>query len=365
MNLLCIVVTGVGGGVGQSVIKGLRLANKLKDQKYRIVGLDSNPLSAGLYRADRGYQIPPVCEEKRYLDALIRILNQENASVLIPGSDPEVVFLAKHCDTIETNTCSKVIVSPLAAVMIGYDKWNTYRFLTEKGFIAPITVLPDELDELMSQTDFPLIVKPRVGSGSKGVSIVLNREELDMAVKHTKNSIIQEYLVPTNWSKGNLTREQLHRQIDEYSTEVLTGKDGQVFGSITNWREMVNGVPMRAIIEPFKEIRTLCEQVVEQMNSRGPVNLQARITDKGISIFEINTRFSGSTAVRCAAGFNGPALMIRHFIFNEPISDQDLEFENLVEMRFKQEMYVKRSDYEKMLSDSCTDSLVGIIYDYF
>lgn len=361
---VCAVVTGVGGGVGQSVMKGLRLANQRAGREYRIVGVDANPLAAGLYRADRGYRVPPASDEENYINALIEIMIRESASVLIPGSDPEAVSVARHRDTIETTTGGVIIVSPLEAVLVGYDKWRTYQFLTINGFLAPVSALAEGIDELLAEVDFPLVVKPRTGSASKGLSIVLNRAELEAAVARTPDPIIQEYLVPLEWRGRDLTREQLGRQIDEYSTEVWADKDSRVLGSITNWREMVNGVPTRAIIEPFTEIRAVCEQVVAKMNARGPVNLQARITEKGITLFEINTRFSGSTAVRCAAGFNGPDALICHFLFDEPITDGDLAFECLVEMRFKHEVYIKRSDYDKMLSNGCISGPIGIIHNY-
>jgi carbamoyl-phosphate synthase large subunit len=362
---ICVVVTGVGGGVGQSVMKGLSLANQNYGRGYRVIGVDANPLSAGLYRADKGYKVPLASDEADYIDALIEIMNREEASVLVPGSDPEVVCVSKHRESIEKATGGMVLVSPLETVLIGYDKWRTYEFLTQNGFAAPESALPEGIDELGAKVGFPLIVKPRSGSGSKNVSIVLNREELNDAIEHTPEPIIQEYLIPVEWGDKDLTREQLGKQVDEYSTEVWASKDSQVLGSITNWREMAKGVPMRAIIKPFREIRDTCEEVVAEMKARGPVNLQARVTDRGVTIFEINTRFSGSTAVRCAAGFNGPDALIRHFLFDEPVTHREISFKNLVEMRFKHEVYVEETDYEKMESSGCTSGSVGTIYDYF
>ena len=117
-----------------------------------------------------------------------------------------------------------------------------------------------------------------------------------------------------------------------------------------NWREMEKGIPTRAVIEPFKEIRRVCEQIVAKMNVQGPSNLQARITEKGVTVFEVNARFSGSTAVRCVAGFNGPDMAINNFLFGKEITDEDLSFTDLVEMRYKEEVFIERSDYENMLS---------------
>jgi len=359
-----VVVTGVGGGVGQSVIKGLRLANRNMNRAYHIVGVDSNPLAAGLYRADRGYQVPSASDEDSYFEALIEIMNRESAEVLIPGSDPEVVSIAAHVDDIESNTDAVVVVSPNATVKMCADKWSTFEFLESNGFSAPASSLPAGIEDLLVQVDYPLVVKPRVGWGSRGLRIVMNYDELQAAIAETKDPIIQEYLLPIEWKGCDLTREQASKQVDEYSTEVLADKAGKVLGSITNWREMEKGIPTRAVIEPFKEIRRVCEQIVAKMNVQGPSNLQARITEKGVTVFEVNARFSGSTAVRCVAGFNGPDMAINNFLFGKEITDEDLSFTDLVEMRYKEEVFIERSDYENMLSKGVT-SQVGIIHKSF
>ena len=359
-----VVVTGVGGGVGQSVMKGLRLANQNIGRDYYIVGVDANPLAAGLYRADRGYKLPPASDDDTYIEALIEVMNREDAEVLIPGSDPEVVSIAQHVERIESNTGAVVIVSSIDTGTMCSDKWSTFEFLMSKGFNAPVSALPTGIDDLLAQVDYPLVVKPRVGWGSRDLRIVMNYEELQSAITKTKNPIIQEYLIPIEWGKCDLTREQASKQVDEYSTEVLADKNGKVLGSITNWREMEKGIPTRAVIEPFKEIRSVCEEIVGQMNAKGPINLQARITERGVTFFEINARFSGSTAVRCVAGFNGPDMMISNFLFNKGITDEDLIFSDLVEMRYKEEVFVNKSDYENMLSKGVT-SRVGIIHKSF
>ena len=47
-------VTGAGGGIGQGVIKSLKM---IKDIDIRIIATDINELSAGLYAVDKSYII--------------------------------------------------------------------------------------------------------------------------------------------------------------------------------------------------------------------------------------------------------------------------------------------------------------------
>ena len=57
-------------------------------------------------------------------------------------------------------------------------------------------------------------------------------------------------------------------------------------------------------------------------------------------------------------------MAINNFLFGKEITDEDLSFTDLVEMRYKEEVFIERSDYENMLSKGVT-SQVGIIHKSF
>ena len=83
-----IIITGVGGGVGQSVIKSLYGSG------YRLVGVDEFPLAAGLYAVDKAYVIPPP-DKPEFADRLLEIAKKEDCALLFPGLDTELPVLAR------------------------------------------------------------------------------------------------------------------------------------------------------------------------------------------------------------------------------------------------------------------------------
>jgi carbamoyl-phosphate synthase large subunit len=356
------VVTGVGGGVGQSIIKGMNLSMERKgDIDYRIVGVDSDAFASGLYRTDVGYTVP-MANKDGYVEHIIEVVKEEDADVLIPGSDPEVLRIAESRREIESEGDVEVLVSPEDTVRVGLDKWETFRYLDENGFETPYTVLPEEADEIVDRRGFPIVVKPRTGSASRGLYIATDGEDLEYALTHSDDVIIQEYIVPKNWD-SNLDKSDLRRQIDEYSTEVIVSKDGEVVNSLSNWRKMDKGVPSVAKIRPYDEVREACEEIADSLDVVGPMNLQARITEKGPTFFEMNTRFSGSTAVRCVAGFNGPDTMVRNLVLDEEIDETYLEFEEIMEIRYKDEIYVSEGDVKRAMEGKTKGG--GKKYDYY
>jgi len=358
-----VVITGIGGGVGQSILKGLNLSmDRGGDIRYRTVGVDADPQAAGLYRTDAGYVVPRA-DDPNYVDRLCEVAREADADVLLPGSDPEVLAVARNRERLADEGDLTVLVSPPESVETGLDKWKTYQFLSANGFNTPETALATDADRLADETGFPLVVKPRTGSASRGLHIVTDEDELASVLdRTTQEMIVQEYLVPDSWG-NDLSRDDLQRQVDEYSTEVIVDADGEVVNSLANWRKMDKGVPSVAKVKPYDDVRQACEAVAEHLDVVGPVNLQARITDSEISIFELNTRFTGSTAVRCVAGFNGPHAMVRHLVSGERLSPDDLSFEDLVEIRYKNEVYLSPKTYEQTTqSGQVADS--GRIYDY-
>ncbi len=53
-----------------------------------------------------------------------------------------------------------------------------------------------------------------------------------------------------------------------------------------------------------EEISQMCEAIANGLNLRGSMNVQLRLTDQGPRVFEINPRFSSTTAMRHLIGFS-------------------------------------------------------------
>jgi len=49
MNSKSIIVTSVGGGVGQSLLKALQ------DSAYRVIAVDAEPLAVGLHASEKSH----------------------------------------------------------------------------------------------------------------------------------------------------------------------------------------------------------------------------------------------------------------------------------------------------------------------
>ena len=242
-----VLVTGAGAGVGQSIIKSI----KLSCHKIRLTTVDNSPLAAGLYRGDQAFLIPKY-NEKGYLPRLTKICQKENIHLVFVGTDVELEILSQHKKEIEKQTGAKIVVSNLRSVRIADDKWKTAEFLKKNGFPYPQSWLnSNHLD--LEKLKFPVIVKPRVGARSIGFKIVNNTQELKNQLASTADLIIQEYLLEEN---------------EEHTCGALF-LDGKNYGVIPAKRWLRNGDTYKALFCHDKELEKFVSAVGKKLKING------------------------------------------------------------------------------------------------
>ena len=158
-----IAVTGVGGGVGQSILKSLDYSD------YNIVALEGGSLSAGLYTSKKSYLVP-FANKKNYIAELLEICRKEKISLLFPGTDPELMPLSLNRHLFE-EIGTTVIVSKPEVITLASDKLQTYKQLIKAGVNVPFTT--PAINFIPDKESYPFILKQRIGgSRSKNVYII-------------------------------------------------------------------------------------------------------------------------------------------------------------------------------------------------
>lgn len=321
-----VMVTGAGALLGQGILRSL-LASPLAP---RVVALDPSPLAAGLYWVpDRA--LIPMAKDPAYLDVLGSLLDLHRPDVLLVGTDVELLLLAHHRHAIESTWGTRVVVASPEVVGIADDKWLTVQFLRSHHFPAPDSCLPSEdgaaEDALVERVGFPLVVKPRVGARSVGVSVVRDRDALNQAVRYAPSPVvIQECVgVPE----------------EEYTAGTLTF-DGHCDASIVMRRDLRDGNTYRAWVDDYPEVNAVVKKMAEALGAYGPANFQFRLVGGQVKVFEINGRFSGTTPLRMHAGFNEVDLVVRRVVLGEPIRQPQVE--KMTILRYFTEEVVRPAD---------------------
>jgi carbamoyl-phosphate synthase large subunit len=279
--MIRVLVTGVGGGVGQGIIKSLKLIN---DLSIYVVTADMSELASGLYGGDYSYLVPAASDEL-YFDRIQEICFEEKIDFYFPGTDVELLNCSRFSSDLKKKLGVDIIVSPSSVIEIADDKYKTAEFLKENGFSYPETFLPEGV--VWDEVDFPLIVKPRVGCRSIGVHLVDDVNAARLAIDSLKFPVVQEYI------NG-----------DEYTCTVAICNE-LVSDVLCLKRELRAGDTYRAFPVKSERIENYVKKIAVKLGVIGSCNFQLRVTDLGEpKLFEINSRFSGTTPFCSYLGFN-------------------------------------------------------------
>lgn len=281
--MINILVTGAGGGVGQGIIKSLRM---IKDLSLKVVAADMSELATGLYSGDAACLVEG-CSSSTYLDSLATVFENFEIDFYFPGTDVELLFCAKNKQHIKREFGVETVISSLETVEIADDKYKTFEFLKKHGFYYPDTNYLSEIDTV--NLEYPLIVKPAVGCRSIGVFRVTSYDEL---AKHLHTP------------KGIIVQECVGTDDDEYTCTLVKVND-QISPVLALKRVLRSGDTFRAIPVKSDVIEGYVQSVATHLDIEGGCNFQLRVDSRDKpKIFEINSRFSGTTPFCSQLGFN-------------------------------------------------------------
>lgn len=266
------------------------------------------PETMGSDWVEKTYLLPDILKDEinevEWLDKLVEIISLEKIEVLLIGIDWEVEMFARHKQKITFKTGCEVVVSDLETIKITNDKYLTYQFLKKYNLNYPKTMLAEERANL--SLVYPCILKPRIGTSSKGVYLVYNKEELENKLFHKKDYIIQEYL-----SNDEYTCGVIHLSFKLHKTIVLK-------------RKLRNG---DTVVAEYSEdnpkiIIDYIQKVATTLQPYGACNFQLCLDKNGTpKIFEINARHSGTTYIRSLFGYKEV-----EFILDYLFEGQEVEF---------------------------------------
>lgn len=321
-----VLVTGAGSGVGQGIIKALRIS----DSPVTIVSADITSLNAALYRTDEALLIPRV-ESPGALEEVLTLIRDNRIDVIMIGSEFDLEFFSRERDLIQKETGAIVVVAPLPTVTIANDKWLTAEFLRENGLPHAESSVPDSVEEavkIAGEWGFPVVIKPRSGTSSRHVRIAQNATELVRAWPGTPRPMLQRVVdVPSNELRS------------EYTCSVFKTRQGNLLGPFHARRSLRGGTSWHIEVDRFPELDPLLLGIGGALDFAGTVNVQLMVGATGPVPFELNARFSGTTAVRAHFGFNEPALALRSFFYGEEPAQPVIR--KGVALRYHEEVFIE------------------------
>ncbi len=261
--------------------------NTLGD-KVKIVVTDNSPYAPALAFSDKSYQVPLITDPG-YIPMILKICKEEEIDAITTLIDPEISILAEHRDEFE-----KIGVEVLApytdTARLCFDKYEMYKFLTEKGVNTVRTF--GDLEEFKAaydkkEIDFPVFAKPRTGSGSVGARRVESMEILTELMTRDPSLIVQELMTGKDMDADIYVDTVSHEVVAVFSKKKISTTIGGANKTIS-----------------FKDpaLFDFVKDAMKVFNFNGPLDMDLFYQDGKYYLSEINPRFGGAYLHAYGAG---------------------------------------------------------------
>lgn len=170
--MIRVLVLGAG-------TQGLAIVRDLKKSGYKTIMLCSNNNYAGCSRyVDVKINTEHSVMSEEFLQLVIDTVKKYDANLLIPMGDSQAEFLSKNKSVLQQYV--KFKMPDYDDYLKAYDKNHLMALCKEKGYPHPLTfnTMADvkEIDE--EGLPFPLLIKPNITCGARGMTLVQTYEEL-------------------------------------------------------------------------------------------------------------------------------------------------------------------------------------------
>lgn len=238
--------------------------------------------------------------------------------VITTATDKPLVMMARVAEALH-----------LPFYSVETAQWSTDKYQMKQRFmLGGVPFAKGKLAKTIDDVDdfvFPVIVKPRDNSGSRGVKLCRNKEELRGCIyealdfSHLDSVLVEEFIEGQEYSIESIHFDGKSRVI-QFTEKKTTDFPYNV--------ELGHMQPAVLSDEVKDEIKNIIEKIAKALNFNNcGSHTELKIGPRGITVIETSPRFGGdfitSTLVPLSTGLNIDDLLIDISVGNK-ISEDDL-----------------------------------------
>jgi predicted ATP-grasp superfamily ATP-dependent carboligase len=121
----------------------------------------------------------PIKQPDDFMNWLDHTIDRYGIDVLFPMDDAAMSLVIKHRDILAKKI--QFCVPPATSYEFAADKWESVQMAAKSGLNCPVSVLPanhEDLRTCIEKVGYPAVIKARKSSGSRGIRVVRNDQEL-------------------------------------------------------------------------------------------------------------------------------------------------------------------------------------------
>lgn len=271
-----------------------------------VVGAEDR-LAATLYsnHATETFKYPDIADSPRqFFDEIGAAVSEYDVDVVIPLTEPTADIVLPRREELRG---AEIPYPDYETFSLCRNKSDAIRLASEQGIGVPETRRPETLDEARAAANdigYPVILKPRIGHGSRGTTMIDDEEELanefgELQSRHGEY-LVQEF-VPG------------HRSIVDVPMVLDDGDHvaSMVSNRIRQFPENGPNCFGKAIVD--EELREGAVALMESIGWHGACLVEFKIDERDgrAKLMEINPRSWGSTYLGVVSGMDFPHLLYR------------------------------------------------------
>ena len=297
----------------------------------RVIAADCSWYSSAFHDADEAVLVPRI-DDPTFVDQMVRLCEEERVDLVIPTLDPELPVYATARDRF-AEVGTTVAISAPEVVAIAGDKASTHEWLVANGFPS---VRQGSLADSLENRDhwrLPLVVKPRFGSASIGVTFVHTLDQLRHVATAMPDAVVQSV------ARGH-----------EHTIDVLASRDGSCRAAVPRRRlEVRAGEVSKAMTVRSPALEELAAKLCAALpGAYGALNVQVFMAEDGaeaeMAVIEVNARFGGGYPLALAAGADFPRALVQDVRGQPPTAAVDGWRDALMMLRYDAAVFVDHAE---------------------
>lgn len=291
-------------GLQRKTLAAVRSLGQKGNQIFVAEYTRANPAAYSKY-AFKGLKSPdPRTHGEAYYTWLLAVLLAYEIDLFIPMDDAAMAIAVKHQDQLKAVV--KMLVPSEADYLEASDKGSALKRAKALGADCPMTLFPkteEELKEISKAIAYPVLIKPRQGSGSRGIKRVENREILLSIAQKSKIPSIEMPLIQTYIEQG-----------EKYDVCLIFDEEGRKCASfvqreVRQFPEPMGPSTVQVSVEN-QALVELSEKIMTSFHWKGvaEVEFMKSPRDDKYYFMEINTRFWASLPCAIFSGVDFPQI---------------------------------------------------------
>lgn len=336
--------------LGASELQLAAIVEAKKMGVYTIVA-DYNDKSIGIPFADKFYNVSTLD-----YNAIEHIAYKEKIDgIMTICSDKPMPIIARIGELFKLNTISH------KTSILATNKGEMRKALLDKGVPIPNFFICENYSEYLNalkKTELPLIIKPSDNSGSRGIYLLKNKEEIKKAYEYSMiqasnhTILVEEYMLGKELSVEVFVNND-YIDIIQYTDKTTTG--------CPHFVETGHFQPSELSPSELNNIGYIVKQAVKALRiDSGPAHVEVILTANGPKIVEVGARLGGdhitTDLVPLSTGINMVKMTIENALNQNISSYKRLSAYSLIKYIIGNarhiEAFLKKEEIESIVSYS-------------